>query len=309
MEPQPRSSPYNAFKIDGKEYLLPKDFDIGSYVNAADKAIGVRHIWIPEAERFQTARCIVGCALENVLLEFIKYFPNLINELKPDGTSDDPEVMKILEGLKEGEGGMDLRRLLGMGLEEKLLDERICEPRKPGEEIKVDLERAYNICSKYRSYLDMREHPMSEYYRVHTTPTGIMIFLPRDIQVMPYIDGMRQALETEHPGMPASKAEELSHCLVGCTLNGIQERIIEEHKMPILIGTTPSRRELRAKISATSGRPNWALLTCIFLTERELYESFGRPSQVFLSDPVKRYCGEYQNWLAIRATKLLNGKG
>jgi len=281
MDNRPTNPP-KRFKIGTREYLLPADFNINDYVYSTNEAMARQHLWIPEQDRIQAARCVVGCAIEDVLREYIRYVPQLL-------MSEDPELAEVRQRLLTPDGTFDYRRLLEMDLKEESLDERIGRPPQ------IDLAKAEALCDTYHA---LKSRPLA--YDIHTTSNGNTIYLPHGMSVVLYIDGARNALNKRHNNLDKNTVEQLARCIVGCTLEKIQERIIEQRKPQVLFSQTPALKELRDKISESSGMPIWEKLTSVYLTERELKETFADINCIDLTNTAEKYCSEYNSWLTRR---------
>lgn len=268
------------FKTGNTEYSLPAGFNIEKYVYSAFEALTDQHLWMPESERRDIARCIIGCAIEDVLKEYLKYVPRLL-------TSDDPELAEARKRIISSDGTLDFRRLLEMDLEENHLDQRI------GGSLGIDLAKAETLCGTYH-----RAKSRAFSYKIHRTPNGSIIYLSPETHNLlgPYLDGARNALRQRHHQIGEEDVERYSCCIVGCTLKMVQERIIKQYEEQILIAQTPGFKELRLKLSESSGMPMLEKLGTVYIDVRELNETFGDKNCIDLGETGDKCCVDYNSW-------------
>ena len=268
------------FKIGNTEYFLPAGFKIEKYVYAAFGALTEQHLWMPEPERRDIARCIVGCAIEDVLKEYLKYVPQLL-------ASSDPELAQAKSRLIAPDGTLDFHRLLEIDLEEGHLDQRI------GKCPEIDLAKAQTLCGTY-----LRATTRAFSYKTYLTPNGSIIYLPPETHELlgSYLDGARNALRQRHPQIGEEDVERYSSCIIGCTLKMVQERIIEQHQFRVLTAQTPGFKELRLKLSESSGMPMMEKLGAVYMDDRELNETFSDKNCINLEGTGDKCCVDYNAW-------------
>ena len=76
----------------------------------------------------------------------------------------------------------------------------------------------------------------------------------------------------------------------------VQERIIEQHQFRVLTAQTPGFKELRLKLSESSGMPMMEKLGAVYMDDRELNETFSDKNCINLEGTGDKCCVDYNAW-------------